>query len=111
VTQRYCKVCEGWHDLDRPWPDNCRPEPIWARSDLPAPMLIGDNLDYVWNPADGKRYTSKKKYEREVKARGYEIAGNDTSVKTAHTKRVEPKSMPGLKEDLKRAWTEHTGDL
>lgn len=23
---RLCKVCGGWHALDRPWPHNCRPE-------------------------------------------------------------------------------------
>lgn len=105
---RFCKVCRGWHDLDRPWPDNCRPEPIWAASDLPRPMVIGDSLGDVWNPVNGKIYDSKSAYYRAVKAAGCEIAGNDSSVQTAHTKTIEPKTPPGLKDTLKQAWEQHT---
>lgn len=24
MTQRFCRICEGWHDLDEPWPERCR---------------------------------------------------------------------------------------
>jgi hypothetical protein len=108
MTQRFCKVCHGWHDLDRPWPDNCRPERNWNRADFAAPRLIRDGLDDVWNPANGKVYDSKSAYYRAVKDAGYEIAGNDSSVMNAHEKPVEVKTPGGLKDDLKAAWEQHS---
>lgn len=108
MTERFCKVCRGWHDLDHPWPDNCRPERNLARSDLPTPRLIRDGLDDVWNPADGKTYSSKSAYYAAVKAKGLEIAGNDSSITKAHEKAVETSSLPSLKDDLKAAWDANT---
>ena len=107
---RYCRICGDWHDLEAPWPDNCRPEPIWAASDLPRPQLIRDGLDDVWNPVDGKRYSSKQAYYKAVRASGNEIAGNDKSITEYHEriKDKKPKAAPGLKDDLKRAWETHT---
>ena len=104
MTQRWCRVCGGWHDLDLPWPDNCRPERNWAQSDLPAPRLIRDGLDGVWNPVDNKIYDSKSAYYGAVKRAGCEIAGNDSSVTTAHEKAREIKTPSGLKETLKAAF-------
>lgn len=109
MALRLCKVCGDFHDLDRAWPHNCLPEVNLAASDLPRPMIISDNLDYVWNPVDGKHYSSKKKYYGEVKARGFEIAGNDSSVRQAHTAKRKHKAIGGLKDDLKRAWDQHGG--
>lgn len=106
MTQRFCKVCRGWHDLDLPWPDNCRPERNMARSDLPTPKLIRDGLDDVWNPVDGKKYDSKSAYYAAVKAAGCEIAGNDSSI--TNPKPVETTVPKGLKDDLKAAWDQHT---
>lgn len=58
------------------------------RSDLPRPMVIGDNLDDLMNPADGKRYSSKAKYYKAVKAAGCEIAGSDAG-RTAAPRKVD----------------------
>lgn len=108
MTERFCKVCGGWHDLDRPWPDNCRPERNFARADYPAPRLIRDGLDDVWNPLDGKKYDSKSAYYRTVREAGCEIAGNDTSVTEAHERPVVTQTPTGLQDDLKAAWEQHT---
>lgn len=108
MTQRFCKVCRGWHDLDLPWPDNCRPERNLARSDLPTPKLIRDGLDDVWNPVDGKKYDSKSAYYAAVKAAGCEIAGNDSSITQAHERSVAPTAPAGLKDDLKAAFEQHS---
>lgn len=108
MTQRFCKICRGWHDLDRPWPDNCLPERNWNRADLPSPRLIRDGLDDVWNPVNGKIYDSKSSYYRAVKDAGCEIAGNDSSISTAHEKPVQVKTPPGLKDTLKQAWEQHS---
>jgi hypothetical protein len=36
-------------------------------------MIISDNLDRVYNPADGKHYDSKSKYYEAVKSKGCHI--------------------------------------
>lgn len=108
MAERFCRMCRGWHDLDRPWPDNCLPERNLNRADLAAPLLIRDGLDDVWNPVDGKRYDSKSAYYRTVKSKGFEIAGNDSSIATAHERPVERKPPPGLKDTLKAAWDQHS---
>lgn len=71
-----------------------------ARSDLPMPMLIRDELDYVENPADGARYTSKRAYERAVRDAGCEIIGNEPL-------NPAPKpELPSPGEELSRVWDE-----
>ena len=50
--------------------------------------VISDGLDYVVNPADGKRYTSKRAYYAAVRAHGCEIVGNEN---TASVERNRPK--------------------
>ena len=109
ASERWCKVCRGWHSLDAPWPSNCLPERILTRADLAAPRLIRDGMDATWNPADGKLYDSKASYYAAVKAKGYEIAGNDSSIAAAHEKPAPPpKTAPGLKDALKQAWDANT---
>lgn len=59
-------------------PKHIYAQPNEARSDLPAPMIISDTLDYVQNPANGRTYTSKSKYYKAVRDAGCEIVGNET---------------------------------
>lgn len=108
MAQRFCKICRGWHSLEEPWPSNCAPERILTRSDLPAPLLIRDGLDDVWNPVDGRKYDSKSAYYAAVKAAGCEIAGSDSSLATAHEKPAAVKTPDGLKDTLKQAFDQHS---
>jgi hypothetical protein len=87
------------------------PEDYWAeraarsqRSGLPSPQLIRDGMESTLNHADGQRYTSKRAYEKAVRAAGCEIVGNDPSFKRPKAKEYHAE---GLKDDLKRAWSEH----
>ena len=48
-----------------------------ARSDLPFPMIVSDQLDYVEHPSDGKLYTSKRAFRETTKANGCIEVGND----------------------------------
>lgn len=48
-----------------------------SRGPNAGPSVISDQLDYVMNHADGQRYTSKRAYERAVRANGCEIIGNE----------------------------------
>lgn len=74
------------------------------RSDThPVPQLIRDGMESTMNHADGRRYDSKRAYEKAVHAAGCEIVGNDSSLVKAAPRRVEP---AGVGEDIKRAWAE-----
>lgn len=85
MRERLCRVCGGWHALDR-WPHNCLPERNYAASDLPAPMVIGDTIEPTQSMVDGKYYTSKAAIRATYKPSGnkdgkrYVEVGNDSSV-------------------------------
>jgi hypothetical protein len=65
----------------RPWAEVAARRRERARSSLPAPSVIRDELDGVKNPVDGKTYDSKSAYYRAVKSAGCEIVGNDASIR------------------------------
>lgn len=62
--------------------------------------IVGGNLDYVLNHADGKRYTDKRAYERAVRDAGCEIVGNE------RLPDVAPPEMPAVEPDIVRALEE-----
>lgn len=76
MRQRYCKVCDGWHELDKPWPHNCLPERNMTRSDLPAPHYVSGSIE-IQSMHDGQMYTSKAKLRSEYRAHGVEETGNE----------------------------------
>ncbi len=63
--------------------------------------VISDDLDYVQNPADGQRYTSKARYYSEVRARGLEIVGNENLAK--HTPRRAEPTTADIVASIKRS--------
>lgn len=67
-----------------------------------APQVIKDSLDYVLNPADGRRYSSKRAYYKAVRAAGCEIVGNEKM-----ERRETP--MDRVAPDIKRAIQELGG--
>ena len=71
-----------------------------ARSDLPAPMVISDQIDGVWNPANGRRYDSKRAYYKAVRASRCEIIGTE---KLRHNPGPE---MPSPSRDIAEAIAE-----
>ena len=77
MRSRYCKICEGWHDLDRPWPDNCLPERNWTRADYACPAVITDSMPPVQSQLDGKMYDSKSALRRTYRQAGVIEVGND----------------------------------
>ena len=90
MAERLCRACGNWHDLDRPWPAKCfKPAP--ARSDLPFPMLISDEMP-ACEHVDGKFYTSKAAYRQVTRAHGL------TEVGTEKLNRSRPK-MPKAKRE------------
>lgn len=92
--ERFCRVCKDWHDLNEPWPNECRDHARIARSDLPSPMLIRDGMDPVQSMLDGKFYDSKAALRATYKEAGVTEVGNDSSI-------VDPKPFKKPKPDRK----------
>lgn len=65
-----------------------RPKGTTARVDGPRLGMLG--LDYVQNPADGKRYTCLKAYERAVRSAGCEIVGGMDPKSYVPERRIGP---------------------
>jgi hypothetical protein len=80
MPSRLCRACSDWHDLNQPWPRACANHfrrTTEARSDLPRPMVISDDVD-VSSPISGERFTSKSELRRHYVANGVRELGNDT---------------------------------
>lgn len=74
------------------------------RSDLPAPRVVSDNVEFR-SMLDGKVVTSKRAYEQSVRAAGCEIVGNETVNRRPATKGL---GGEGVKDDLRAAFAAHT---
>ncbi|TAU82598.1 hypothetical protein [Rhizobium leguminosarum] len=75
MRERYCRVCGGWHQLDK-WPHNCMPAQNPAQSNLPAPHFVSDSID-IQSMHDGRHYTSKAKLRSAYRAAGVVEIGNE----------------------------------
>lgn len=71
-----------------------------ARSDLPTPQVIRDSVDYLWNPVDGTRITSKRAYAKQLSAQGLAIDERPRLRDKSH------EIGAGLRQDILRAMQE-----
>lgn len=82
MSERYCKVCDGWHNLAQPWPAECS-QHYNKRSKLPAPHVISDTMEQgVESQLDGKIYTSKAALRKTYRQAGLTEIGNEKQKKT-----------------------------
>ena len=95
--QRICKFCGDLHEVAR-WPDNCKDNVPYQRSDYPSPALRHDRLpggvNGMVNHADGRRYDSKSAYYAAVRASGCEIVGDDSSLRPSMLMDKEQRREP-----------------
>jgi hypothetical protein len=92
MTQRMCKTCGNWHDLDLPWP--CVRE---VKSS--APYVISDTMIPSKHHATGQVIDSKAKFRQATRAAGCVEIGNEV-IKP----RIPEKLNSGQRrEDIKRA--------
>lgn len=96
MTERLCRVCREWHDVEE-WPEGCFRVPTVNRSELSAPMLALDTMKPVQSMLDGKMYDSKSKLRATYKQAGMVEVGNDSSV----TDPKPPKTQKVKREDVK----------
>lgn len=65
-----------------------------ARSSLPVPMFIRDEMSEVEHPCDGRSYTSKSAFRAVTKAHGCIEVGNDASrFKTPSKPKIDRKEI------------------
>lgn len=76
MTERLCRYCRGWHNLDA-WPGNCLPEAPQRSEVVPVPHFIRDTMDPIQSQVTGQMYDSKAALRREYKAHGVTEIGND----------------------------------
>ena len=84
MSQRLCRACGKWHDLDRPWPAKCADhfKTTGPRSDLSRPMIVGDLKEYRAAAVDkttGKRPVigGRRQHREFLKNNGYFEMGNE----------------------------------
>lgn len=80
--------------------------PRGPRSHLSRPMVISDGCEFR-SMADGKIYTSKAAYRADLRARGLDEVGNDTSYLSGASR-----SDDEPERDLSREaqlWDQHVG--
>jgi len=65
---RKCKVCGGWHKLDKPWPHNCRPEAP-QRADYPTPMVAPPFQPFKTGVLEGAEVITNRAEKRDFMAR------------------------------------------
>ena len=72
TTQRMCKVCGEWHDLEQ-WPQACVRH---TKSD--APYVISDTMAPIKHMGTGQYLDSKSKFRAATKASGCVEIGNES---------------------------------
>jgi hypothetical protein len=77
------------------------PGPAPARSHLPSPMIIGDAMDPVEHPCDGRFYDSKSGFRAVTRANDCIEIGNDPA-RFRRKPRVRP-DRKGIREAIQRA--------
>lgn len=97
---RRCKVCEGWHRLDKPWPHNCRDERP-PKSDLAAPMLAPGFDPFMTGKQDNATYIGSRGDKREFMKEN-ELVEYDTGVDTKADWVEDRKYDRELVEDIQR---------
>lgn len=84
MSERWCRICDGWHSIEDAWPIECMRHYNPKRSNLPAPHVISDTMEHgVESQLDGKIYTSKSELRRTYREGGVVEIGNEKQKKTA----------------------------
>ncbi len=105
MSQRLCRACGKWHDLEEAWPQKCAAhfKDAGPRSDLARPMIVGDLKEYRAAAVDkmtGKRPVigGRRQHREFLKSNGYFEMGNDMP-----TPKREQLSQKDRVADIKRA--------
>lgn len=108
MSERLCRSCRRWHDLDGPWPSKCLGhfKGSRQRSDLPGPMIVSDIKEYQATAVDkatGQRPVigGRRQHREFLRNNGYRELGNDVP-----NLRREQMSQRDRVADIRRAMGE-----
>ena len=75
------------------------------RTNKSLTVITDDTVDAFRSMADGRMYTSKKKYRQELKGRGFDEVGNDTGEETEKSRKYweDQEYDKKLKKDVAEA--------
>lgn len=91
MRSRKCKICDGWHDLEQPWPAECAAH--YTPRGNPAPMTIADSMPWTQHPVTGRYHDSKSALRRDTRESGCVELGNDAP--KASRPQIEPMRRAG----------------
>ena len=101
MASRHCDVCNGWHDLNTPWPSECLGHYTRTDEERIGLQIIKDIEPYK-NVVDGGVIGSRKQHKDFLRGRGLIEIGNEVV-----TKKYEEPQHVG--RDIRRALEEHGG--
>lgn len=114
ARERLVKAEQALHDYHNPAPavparvdpDFTKKLNYWRRNGPPQ-LSLHDETDSFKSMADGKRYTSKKKYRTDLKAREYEEVGDEREAVDKIGEFDEAGYDRQLEQDVHKAMGEH----
>lgn len=111
MSSRFCKVCEGWHDLNEQWPRECYGH--YKHSGAASIQVIKDIEPYAAVAVDvatGKRprIAGRRQHREFLKRNGYvEVASSNKPTPRAPTYNdISPREIVHTIERLKAGYHE-----
>jgi hypothetical protein len=80
TRKRSCRSCGGWHDLNKPWPHNCRPPAPPKNPDLATPQIAPPFQAFKTGELDGAEIITNRHEKREYMER-HDLVEYDAGVK------------------------------
>lgn len=100
MASRHCDVCNGWHDLQEPWPTQCLDHYRKRKGEDKVGLQIMKDIDPYKSVVDGSIIGGRKQHRDHLRARGLVEVGNE-SVKQQYIAPSDPVA------DIRRAMEEH----
>lgn len=100
MTERYCRACKGWHDVDGDWPSACLTH---FKAYSAGGMQIIKDIEPYRSTITQEVIGGRRQHRDHLRAHSCIEIG---------TEKQKPKDRappPGLKQDLKRAVEKHFG--
>lgn len=99
---RLCKVCGGWHSLEKPWPHNCREPQLLPPQKLAAPMIAPPFGEFRTGVLDGAEFITNRSERREYMKK-HDLVDYDPGVSNAETWVDRKRAEKQYVQDFKRA--------
>lgn len=82
MASRHCDVCNGWHDLEQPWPAACMDHYRKRRGEDKIGLQIMKDIEPYKSVVDGSVIGGRKQHRDHLRARGLVEVGNENVKQT-----------------------------